>query len=469
MGTDYNYEVGYETLQTEFRKCQKLTPKGVSLQNKRNKTIVLKFKINNEPKSKGCNCLYTLKGIEDALIKSHKVAKALKTITSQIEFDAWYEKEILEANQIVDDRITFAEAIKKVEDDFWSRSDRRKRKRDRSNPSDLSSWYDTYGRFYKWLDSNEEVSLSQINHVISKWSKGTKTYQGVVSAMKKLAETNRRKDIYEELSTLDVSQTEFKEMQNATLKDFLDWRNKTLGITQELDKRCHLEVRKAWLWVFSIQVVYGLRIHEVFAIANAFEAYTTKDGVTILALNDDENTDNIIVLQNKTLIDTTTKTGYRLARPIIPPKYPNLLEMLDIKTPLIPTNKPRSKSADTIRKFYCNKATEQLRRWNAPTTETHAFRHLANVNGMQAGIPLEIRAQSMGHTPSMNDSTYKKRQSTQTTIDLLLNSNTNAIDFVTALVEAKKLVKEQPANQEVIVKLLSIVYQKNIKDINDLL
>ena len=28
----------------------------------------------------------------------------------------------------------------------------------------------------------------------------------------------------------------------------------------------------------------------------------------------------------------------------------------------------------------------------------------------------------MGHTPGMNDKNYKKRQSTQTTIDLLLNS-----------------------------------------------
>ena len=212
-----------------------------------------------------------------------------------------------------------------------------------------------------------------------------------------------------------------------------------------------------------------MRIHEVFAIANAFEPYKTRDGYTIPALNNNKNTDNILVLAGKTLIDTTTKTGYRLARPIVPPKYPNLLEMLDIKKPVFPVNKPRSKSSDTIRKFYCNKATEQLRRWNAPTTETHAFRHLANVNGMQAGIPLEIRAQSMGHTPAMNDSTYKKRQSTQTTIDLLLNSNTNAIDFVTALTETKRLVTKNEVDRDSVVRLLSIVYQKDVKAIDELL
>ena len=469
MSKEYNYEIGYETLQSEWKIQCKRTPRGVTLVKGGN-NIYLQFKTPNTTRSKyKCACSFSIDGMHEAVRKSHLVKAKLTSMTSEVKFWDWYKKEIEEESRLVDDRITFGKAIAKIEDDFWSRPDRRKRKRDKTNASDLSSWHDTYGRFYKWLDPNEEVSLSQINHVISKWDKGTKTYKGVVSAMKKLAEMNRRKDIHEELSMLDVTQTEFKDMQNATLKDFLDWRDRTLGITQELDKRCHLDVRKAWLWVFSIQVVYGLRIHEVFAIANAFEPYKTKDGVTIPALNDSKNTDNILVLSGKTVIDTTTKTGYRLARPNIPPKYPDLLEILDIKKPLIPTNKPRSKSSDTIRKFYCNKATEQLRRWDAPTTETHAFRHLSNVNGMQAGIPLEVRAQSMGHTPSMNDSTYKKRQSTQTTIDLLLNSNTNAIDFVTALAEAKKLIANDKLDRDTITKLLSIIYQKDIKAIDELL
>jgi vesicle coat complex subunit len=75
----------------------------------------------------------------------------------------------------------------------------------------------------------------------------------------------------------------------------------------------------------------------------------------------------------------------------------------------------------------------------------------------------------MGHTPAMNDSVYKKRQSTQTTIDLLLNSNSQAIDFVTALAEAKKLVEENENDKEVITRLLSIIYQKDTKAISDLL
>ena len=70
MGTDYNHEIGYETLQKDFQRYQryqKQTPKGVSLQNKRNKTIILKFKVNGKAKSKGCNCTFTLDGMVEAL------------------------------------------------------------------------------------------------------------------------------------------------------------------------------------------------------------------------------------------------------------------------------------------------------------------------------------------------------------------------------------------------------------------
>jgi integrase len=469
MGTDYNHEIGYETLQKDFKRYQKETPKGVSLQNKRNKTIVLKFKISGEEKSKGCNCSFTLDGMVDALGKANKVAEKLKTCSSTVEFDQWYNEHILKKNKIVDDRMTFIQSIAKVYDDFWSRPDRRKRKRDKDNPSDISSWSDTYGRFYKHLPEYKTLNLADMQTVIDKWNKGTKTYAGVVSAMKKLVSINHRQDIHDRLSELDVSQTEYKELQSVNLEDFLNWRDATLGVTQSLHVNSKLEVRKAWLWVFSIQVTYGLRIHEVFAIANAFEPYVTKDKVTIPALNDQENKENILVLKGETLIGTTTKTGYRLARPQIPPKYPDLVGRLDIKNPMFPMNKPVKGSSKAVANFYNNRAWKKLKQWNAPTTETHAFRHLANINGMQAGIPLEIRAQSMGHTPAMNDSTYKKRQSTQTTLDLYNNSNQNAIDFVTALAEAKKLVKTQPEYQNIIAQLLSIIYQKNHSEISSLL
>ncbi len=168
---------------------------------------------------------------------------------------------------------------------------------------------------------------------------------------------------------------------------------------------------------------------EVFAIKNLFEPYVAKDGMTIAALNNPNNTDNLIYIGEKTILGTTVKTGSRLARPQIPPKYPNLIERLEIKNPLVPDNKPKTKSHGSIRRFYAKTARDHLIAWDAPFTQTHADRSLGNINGIQAGIPQEVRAQSMGHTVQMNESVYKKRQSTQTTIDLLLNSNQNAKEF----------------------------------------
>ncbi|BAZ46840.1 hypothetical protein NIES4102_38800 [Chondrocystis sp. NIES-4102] len=469
MSKNYNYEIGYESLQKDFERYQKQTPRGVGMTRK-GQNIYLQFKTpNTARKQYACECPFTLDGMVEALKKANKVSNALKSFTSETEFWAWYDKEIKEESQLADDKITFAEAIAKVEDDFWSRLSRTKRKRDRNNPSDLSSWYDTYGGFYKHLPQNKSVNLADIQTVIDKQKKGTRSYKYVVSAMKKLVRINKRQDILEVLDDINVTQAEFAELQSINLEDFLSWREKTLGITASLHENVNLDTRKAWLWVFSMQVVYALRISEIFAIKNLTESYKTKDGTVIPALNDLENTDNLIYIGEKTVLGTTVKTGNRIARPLIPPKYPNLMDRLDIKIPLLPSNKPESQKSDTLKRFYATSARRYLVKWNAPFTQTHADRHLGNINGMQAGIPLEIRAQSMGHTPAMNDSVYKKRQSTQTTIDLLLSSNTSAIDFVTALNQVKKLVESQLSQREFAAQILAIIYQKNQKEIIKLL
>jgi hypothetical protein len=352
MGTENNYEIGYETLLSDFRRYQKQTPKGVSLQNKRNKTIVLKFKVNGKDKSKGCNCTFTLDGMVDALKKSHKVAEALKSFTSETEFWQWYDDEILDKSVITNDVITFGEAIAKVEDNFWSRPDRRKRDRDKNNPSDQSSWYDTYGRFYKHLPQDKNVNLPDIQKVIEKWKKGTKTYKGVICAMKRLLCYTKNQDAIEALNEVDVTQTKYKDLQTVTLQAFLDWKVETLEKATESISDSKLNSYRAWMWVFSMQVVYGLRIHEVFAIKNLTEPYKTKDGVAIPALNDPDNVDNLIVITGLTEINTTIKTGYRIARPIIPPKYPDLLEKLEIKKALIPSSQPKAKTAKGLTNFY---------------------------------------------------------------------------------------------------------------------
>ena len=390
MSTDYTREVGYESLLADFKRYQKDTPRGVGMTRK-GKNIYLQFKTpNTARKPYACGCTFTLDGMVEALSKSNKVAEALKNLTSEAEFWQWYDKEIKEDSQLVDDRLTFGEAIKKVEDDFWDRPSRTKRDRSKNNPSDVNAWLDTYGRFYRLLPEDKQVSLNDISKVINTQKKGTKTYKGVVSAMKRLARLSGCKEVLANLDELDVTQTKFKTLHSVTLDGFLTWRDEVLGIKSDLPPRAKIDTRKAWLWVFSMQVVYGLRIHEVFAIANLDKPFMTKDNVITPPLCSTKNTSNLIVISGLTSIQTTTKTGYRIARPIIPPKYPNLIEELKIKLPLLPTNQPRGESEKAKVNFYNKCGYDRLSRWNAPTTQTHAFRHLANINGIQAGIPKRL-------------------------------------------------------------------------------
>jgi len=114
--------------------------------------------------------------------------------------------------------------------------------------------------------------------------------------MKRLARLANNDNLLDSLSRLDTAQSVFQALQTVTMEDFLGWRDKTLGTTASLYLNADLEVRKAWLWIFSMQVVYGLRISETIAIQNLEKPYITKDGVSIPALSDPNNTGNLIYI-----------------------------------------------------------------------------------------------------------------------------------------------------------------------------
>ncbi|MGK7949703.1 MAG: hypothetical protein AB4368_13160 [Xenococcaceae cyanobacterium] len=464
-----NYSIGYEALRDDFEKAKKECPKGITIR-RTGQTIAYQFQLLGSRRNRASGCTFTLDGIYEALKKSRLIVEKLKTVKTKSEFDEWYDGVILEKNTIEDDSITFKQAIAKVENDFWTRPSRTGRKRSKVHPSDNSSWKRTYGDFYRYLPQSKILNLKDILTVIERWGKGTKNYGMAIGAMKKLARLNRDKAIVDELNELNTSQTVFNKRQTVDLNKFLEWRDRTLGITEELHPLANLDTRKRWLWAFSIQIVYGLRIHEVFAIENLEQVFKTEDGETIPALSDTGNTDNILIVGTETRLGTSTKTGYRLARPFIPPSYPDLIEKLKIKTPMLPINKPRKNSSlETSRTFYSKTARDYLIQWNAPFTQTHAERHLANLHGIQAGIPIEVRSQSLGHTPEMNERTYKKRQHTKETLNILLQSNQSAIDFVSALNIAKKLVKTYPNSYQPITELLAKIYGKNEDDVMELL
>lgn len=282
--------------------------------------------------------------------------------------------------------------------------------------------------------------------------------------MKKLAETIGNSQLHEELSKIDGKQTIYRDdLQMVSIDDFLQLRREVLDIPLH-DKRYNLESRQAWLWVFSMQVVYGLRVHEVFAIQNTDKPFVTKDNITIPALNDPKNQKMVAVVGDKTLLETTTKTGYRLTVPMIPPTHPNLIEQLEIKSVRFPKINLVSTNNSTIAVKYAKSAHRNLKAWSKHISQTHAFRHLSNLNGMMSGVNLETRAMNLGHSPAMNETVYKKRQTTKTTIDLLTQSHNQAIPLLSAI----EIVKQLGSDAKTIT-LLAAIYSMTPEEIIELL
>ncbi|MCC3443728.1 MULTISPECIES: hypothetical protein [unclassified Microcoleus] len=449
-----DYLIGYERVLDYLKEAQKESPKVVALKKDtkaKGSYITLQFKLGDKPFNKSCGCNLTMQGVSDALKKAHLVATALESLSSETEFWSWYDDVILGKNVVRNDLITFGEAIAKVEAGYWDGYTKKRQKRDKENASHLSIWYDAYGQYYKLLPQDTIVNLTDVMSVINSKKTGSKTRQTCLSVMKKLAETIGDSRLREELSNIDGKQTIYRDdLQAVSIEDFLQLRNDVLNIPAN-DKRYHLESRKAWLWVFSMQIVYGLRVHEVFAIQNVNQPFKTKDGATIPALSDPINTKMIAVVGDKTALNTTTKTGYRLTIPLLPPTHANLIEQLEIKSAKLPELNLVSTNPNTIVGKYNKSARDRLESWSK-FTQTHALRHLSNLNGMMSGISLETRAMSLGHSPTMNDTVYKRRQTTQTTIDLLTKSDNQAIPLNSAI----KVLKQLGADAKMIAYTASI-------------
>ena len=475
--TDSSKLIGYEALNAFYSSMAELTPEGVNFKrdSKGGKTyLYLQFRIPGGKRyAKPCACDFTEDGIRKALMKAQKVAEALTKFSTESEFWAWYDSEILEKNRIKNDLITFGEAIKRVEDDYWANQTRTKKPRHRSNPSHQASWDRVYWEYYKHLPADKAMNASDIMTVLERWRKGTKNYKDAASAMRKLARLAENEVCIEKLSKVKSKQTEFREdLQTIDIDTFLEIRDAVLGITQELHPNSDLDCRKNWMWVFSTQMIYGLRIHEVFAILNLTKPFKTSDGVTIPALNDPNNKTNVIVIGEFTDIGTTTKTANRLAAPISHPRYPDLIERLEIKACRKPNNKPREDSKpETKAGFYSTTARAKLVRWHLDLTQTHALRHLANMNGRISGVNPTALAQSLGHSVQVNENTYTKRVATKTKLDLLLNSQKQPLTLASAILATKTLLMTHTSRvaREAVIDLLAAIYHEDAEVIADML
>jgi hypothetical protein len=149
---------------------------------------------------------------------------------------------------------------------------------------------------------------------------------------------------------------------------------------------------------------------------------------------------------------------------MLPPTHPDLIEWLEIKSGKLPEIRTLSSNSKTIAGLYSDRAQNILRRWNKGFTQTHALRHLANLNGQMAGISQETRAKSLGHSLQMNETVYKRRSNTETTINLLTQSTREAIPLDSAIGVLKQLGGEAKN-----VKLVAAIYGITPDEVMELL
>lgn len=419
-------DLARERVLVYLRECQKACPKGVSIKlagTEHRRYLQLRFKIGTRQRSLACDCPMTMQGITLAAGKAILVAEALQRVGTETEFMDWYDRAVLGKNAVKNNLMTFAEAVKKLEEEYWAAPDRKHRKRDRTNVSQQAAYTNTYGRFFKLLPADRQFNSARLLEALDTKKKGTKSYGDCLYAFKKLAVVAEDKGCLQALCQVKHRQTEYRPLKTAELESFLAWVKQ---YTTDTDCRHYLR-RKQWLWVFSMQVLYGFRIHEVFAIANIATPFRTQDGHTIPALRAADNKRMVAVVAAVTEAGTTTKTGYRLAAPMLPPSHPNLIEDLGIRNSEPPTIHINTKNPLSVVARYNHSARAALIQWEAPVTQTHALRHLCNQNGRQAGISIEVRAANLGHSAAMNAATYLSREATSTRLAAIDSMNAVSI------------------------------------------
>ncbi|TAE60695.1 MAG: recombinase [Nostocales cyanobacterium] len=455
VGGDGNFD-GFQDLLKFYQNTSKQLSKGISFK-RQGKYLYLQFIYPGETKRLPHKPDYgfSYESIIKAKENAHRIAYALDTITSVTEFTDWYNKEILGKNEVTDDRITYREIFGKIEQKYFSGKHKnvKSQKRDKDAISYQANFDSYYGCVFKrFTDWDKQPTWEDIKTVLFTWKQGTKTFKDSYTVIKKIVSYCPNRDkLLALLSEIDCQQTEYKERQSISLEQFLEWHNKTLEDAPDRYREC----TTSWLWVASMCVVYGLRPSEIAAALNLTQPYT-KDGITIPAINNPNNTELLLVLGKETYFGTTIKTGSRICKPLCVTKQ--IIDGLNLRTPKLPKYKPRIGSKpQTIVNGFSNSYRRNMVAWKCPVSQAYAFRHLGNQQGEKYGIPQEIRARSMGHSVAVNESTYKKRSNFQTSVDLLTNHSKQplSLDMAIQQLETTGFDLDDPSVKAV----LKVIYQ----------
>jgi len=365
---------------------------------------------------------------------------------------SWYEVEIKGAVSLENDIITIGDAIEIVKNNYINGYDKcgRDRSEEKLKTNTLANYHLTYGKHYAKL--NLELRLTGeniISEVIQNWgqliksisgnqtlcSKGFRNaYTGVLKLLRDTQLDGELAKVSKHFGTIRV--VEKTKQQVIDLETFLDFRARVLGLNgYELTKaqRNNIESRRSWFKAICFNLLYGFRCSEFKAIQN-LDKPVKRGNRVIKALYDPTNDENIVIIGDGFWVtDTsgkrhyiTVKTSNRIARPMVHPNYPNLVEMLGIKDANVkfPDKSPSPDTKpDNLKGLYSDAMRGQLDRYvdqvGEGFTQTHALRHLANHHGKLSGLTRDQRALSLGHSGDMNDR-YNEHLTADAEIDLLM-------------------------------------------------
>ncbi|MDB9516148.1 hypothetical protein PN466_04135 [Roseofilum reptotaenium CS-1145] len=449
---DPSKQVDHELARTYLKASQRSTPKGIRIVSSGNR-LYLRFKTATKPATvnNSCNESFTRDGCVNALAKALFVAHKLNECETESEFWVWYETQIKGTVSLENDIITIENAIEIVKNNYLGGYDKcgRERSEDKTRINTLANYHSTYGKHFKKLNPKLKLTGKNIiSELIRNWSqlfsisgnqtlcsKGFKNaYTGVTKLLRDTKLFLELEQVTNHFGVLKIVKK--TKMQSIDLETFLDFRARVLGLNgYELtaNQWNNISSRKSWMKAICINLLYGFRASEFKAILNLDEPVTI-DGYVFKALHDPGNHENILVIDEGFWVtDTsgqkhwiTTKTGKRIARPMVHPDYPNLVELLEIKDSAtkMPHCTPRASSNDQSKKsIYSRTMAKMLISYidqvGIGFTQTHALRHLANHHGKLAGLTRDQRALSLGHSQTMNDR-YDKHQTTRNQVNLLM-------------------------------------------------
>lgn len=449
---------GYQEIIDYCKFIKSQMPKGISLLVN-GKRLYFQFSTKYKSRSKyatGEN--YTILGLNHCLEKAILIDQRLKNYESEIDFWAWYDETIKGINKnATNDLITFKDAINKVRVGFFSVADKRGLPRKEDRESDQKSYDRENGRYFNKLPLDKTVNYQILYDTLFGYcdNKNERKFQDCLRAFLRLCEYNELESIHKKLSKLKVSKNKrnpnhkHQKQSPLTIDEFILFRQQIINEDNQ-----YQEEREFWAFIFSMQVLFGLRIGELLSAKNLDKDYIpsqdlseqSDDHTIFRAISDPDNYNNYLYIGNYTDDDNkTAKTGHKICLPFIHPNYPNLLEVLEIKQ-----NIPRfiNRLKNYGYRQFVHRGKSNLEKWSEKylqrkISQTHTNRKLGNANGIAAGIPDSIRAKSLGHSVEMNYKYYQNFNS-QVILDLFESSKKHKqpISFQLAI----KLVEQKLQN-----------------------